>query len=113
MTTFETGRKAEQIVADFLVARGCQIIEQNWRTRWCEIDIVACRGQTVYLCEVKYRRHFYQGRGLEYITTQKLQQMRRAARFWLANHPWSGNLELCAIEVSGPQFQITAIARDL
>lgn len=113
MTTFDTGRQAEQVAADFLERKGCQVLEQNWRTRWCEIDVVARRGDVVYFCEVKYRVRAAQGRGLEYITAKKLARMRFAAEFWVQSNDWRGAYELCAIEVSGPGFEITGVVRDL
>lgn len=81
MTTFEIGRKAEARAAAFLERKGCRLLEQNWRTRWCEIDIVAERDGIVYFCEVKYRSHNRQGSGMDYITPKKLQQMQFAAEF--------------------------------
>ncbi len=112
-STTQTGRHAEDVAAEFLRRKGCEVVAQNWRTRWCEIDIVAVRGGTVYFCEVKYRRTARQGRGLEYITPKKLQQMRFAAASWVHRYSWRGTYELCAIEVSGPQFQITAVVKDI
>jgi len=112
-TTFQIGRQAEAAAASFLERKGCQIIVQNWRTRWCEIDIIALRDNVVYLCEVKYRSHERQGNGLDYITPKKLQQMRFAAEFWAAKHNWMGDYQLCAIEVSGRNFAITAVVKDL
>lgn len=113
MTTVETGRKAEQVAADFLQRKGCDILYQNWRTRYCEIDIVARREDIVYFCEVKYRVRAAQGAGLDYITLKKLDQMRFSAEMWVQSHRWLGGYELCAIEVSGPKFQITAVVKDL
>jgi len=113
MTSTETGRRAEGVVADFLRYKGCEIVAQNWRTRWCEIDVVALREQTMYFCEVKYRRTAIQGHGLDYITPKKLQQMSFAAESWVHRYGWRGEYQLCAVEVSGPQFQITAVIKDL
>ncbi len=113
MTTFETGRKAEAAAAAFLVRKNCQIIAQNWRTRMCEIDIIAERAGTVYFCEVKYRAHARQGTGIEYVTTKKVQQMRFAATSWIHAHGWNGESQLCAIEVSGVNFQITNVVKDI
>jgi uncharacterized protein (TIGR00252 family) len=113
VTTFDTGRTAETRAAEFLVAKGCRILDQNWRTRWCEIDIVAMRDKTVFFCEVKYRLHNRQGSGLDYITPKKLQQMRFAAEMWVTERNWKGAYELCAIEVSGPEFRVTNAIRDL
>jgi uncharacterized protein (TIGR00252 family) len=113
VTTVETGRKAEAAAAEFLQRKGCKIIGQNWRTRWCEIDIVAERDKVVYFCEVKYRLHTKQGGGLEYITPKKLQQMRFAAELWVNDHNWRGEYQLCAIEVTGLEFRITGVVKDL
>lgn len=113
MTSFEMGRQAENVAAAYMERQGCTVVDRNWRTRWCEIDIVACRHGTIYFCEVKYRSQSYQGYGLEYITPRKLRQMRFAAALWIADHSDGAHYELCAIEVSGRRFQITAVARNL
>ncbi len=113
MTTTEVGRRAEQVAADFLVYKGCQILDRNWRTRWCEIDVVAERAGIVYFCEVKYRSTAKQGTGLDYITPKKLGQMQFSAEFWVTKHSWTGECQLCAIEVSGPDYRITNVIKNL
>lgn len=113
MSTTADGRRAETIVSAFLVSRGCDIIAQNWRTRRCEIDIVACRNGIIYFCEVKYRRSDTAGSGILYVTPKKLAQMRFAAESWVHYHQWQGEYQLCAAEVSGPEFRITRVIKDL
>lgn len=113
MNTTEIGRRAEAVAVSFLQRKQCTVLAQNWRTRWCEIDIVAQRGDTVYFCEVKYRRQAAQGSGLDYITPKKLQQMRFAAELWVHSNSWDGQYELCAIEVTGAKFAITDVRKDL
>jgi len=113
MTTFDTGRKAEAAAAAFLVRKGCTIVAQNWRTPRCEIDIIAERDGVVYLCEVKYRCTNSFGSGIEYITPKKLQQMQFAASVWVHVHGWRGEYQLCAIEVSGANFAVTNVVKDL
>ena len=108
MTTFEIGRQAEAVAANFLQSKGCTILDRNWRTRWCEIDLIARRNSCIFLCEVKYRRHSLQGAGLDYITPKKLQRMGFAAELWVARHNWTGDYQLVALEVSGVRFRITA-----
>jgi uncharacterized protein (TIGR00252 family) len=112
MTTFQTGRQAEAVACAYLEHHGCDIVAQNWRTRRCEIDIIAKRGNTVYFCEVKYRLHDRQGSGLDYITPKKLEQMRFAAEVWLGRYGWQGECQLCAIEVSGSDFRISGVVKD-
>lgn len=101
MNTTDTGRRAEQAVASHLQKQGYRILEQNWRTRWCEIDVVAQKDKTVFFVEVKYRKTTNQGDGLEYITPKKLQQMAFAAEFWVAQHRWSEEYTLAVAAVSG------------
>lgn len=113
MTTFDTGRKAEAAAAAFLVRKNCRILAQNWRTRLCEIDIVAEREGQLFFCEVKYRATDAYGSGIEYITPKKLAQMRFAAESWVYAHNWQGDYQLCAIEVSGPAFTITNVVKDI
>jgi uncharacterized protein (TIGR00252 family) len=113
VTTFDTGCRAEAVAAAFLQGKGCAIVAQNWRTRWCEIDVIAQRRSVVYFCEVKYRRTNRQGAGLDYITPKKLQQMRFAAEAWVHLHAWRGEYQLCAIEVSGDTFAVTAVVKDI
>ncbi len=106
MTSFTSGRRAEQKASEHLAGLRYSVIEQNWRTRWCEIDLVATKGDTVYFVEVKYRSTSDYGVGLDYITQQKLRQMNFAAEFWIASHQWRGKVELAAIEVAGPDYEV-------
>ena len=113
MTHVYDGRAAEDAEAAFLEHKGCEIIGRNWRHRLAEIDIIAYRDDVIYFCEVKYRRTSRQGTGFDYITTAKLKRMHFAAELWRAQHNWQGNCQLSAIEVSGPDFVITAAINDL
>jgi uncharacterized protein (TIGR00252 family) len=107
MSTTDIGRKAENAVTEYLEQKGYEILERNWRTRWCEIDVVALKDMTVYFVEVKYRKNNYQGDGLEYITPKKLQQMHFAAELWVNNRRWSDDYVLAATAVTGSGFDVT------
>lgn len=103
------GHQAEAVAAEFLQRQGHRLLERNWRTRWCEIDLVTQKDTTVYFVEVKYRRRDAQGGGLDYITHRKLQQMHFAADYWLAKHARQGyEYRLAAIELAGDDFTVTA-----
>jgi len=107
------GRQAEAAAAQYLGQRGYKILEQNWRTRWCEIDLVAERAGVIYFIEVKYRRHTNQGGGLAALTPRKLKQMDLAARLWVSTHDYDGDYELAAVEVGGPDLGVTAFIEGL
>lgn len=101
-TTRQIGDTGEQAAADWLVADGHEIIARNWRTRYCEIDIVSLKGDTLYFTEVKYRKNDNFGGGLAAITTKKQRQMRFAAELFIAKHP----------QYEGRDMRILAVAID-
>lgn len=101
MSNYVMGHSAEATAADYLSHKGFKIIELNWKTKYCEIDIVAEKDKAVYFVEVKYRRTLRQGHGLDYITTQKLKQMRFSAEMWVHNNNWEGEYQLAAVGVDG------------
>lgn len=107
MKTVFTGQRAETAAAAFLKKSGFKIIDRNWRTRWCEIDIIASRNNMLNFVEVKYRQTGRQGLGLDYITPNKLRQMRFAAEYWVLENEWDGDFQLAAVEVYGDDFTVT------
>jgi uncharacterized protein (TIGR00252 family) len=100
-------------VAAFLRLHGCKILARNWRTRWCEIDLVAHKDGRLYFVEVKYRGSTAWGTGLDYITPQKLRQMHFAAGFWIASHKVRTDYSLAAAELTGDPPHITNWVRDI
>lgn len=97
------GRQAEMIAAAHLEHLGHRIVDQNWRTKLCEIDIVSISQKIIHFTEVKYRANAVHGDGMAAITPRKLQQMRHAAEIYLANHPElrEYDVTLAAIALSG------------
>jgi len=100
----ELGDAGEQLAADHLARRGFKILDRNYRTRWGELDIVACDERTIVFCEVKTRIAPRAGRDpLESIHPRKRAQIRRIAGRWLADrsdHPRVSDLRFDAIGVT-------------
>lgn len=113
MKTTETGKQAEAAIARYLKANGFKVLAQNWRTRFCEIDVVAQKDACVYFVEVKHRARDSWGSGLEYITAKKQKQMSFAAEYWVATNNWSGEYCLAAAETSGPDYKVMHFLTDL
>ncbi len=111
MTTRQIGDKGEQVAADWLAANGHEIIARNWRTRYCEIDIVSVKGEVLYFTEVKYRKNDDFGDGLAAITAKKQRQMRFAAELFLAGKPECSGIaaKLLAASVSGNPPAVQAV----
>jgi ribonuclease HII len=102
MTTKKIGDAGEQAATDYLKQQGHNIIDRNWRTKFCEIDIISHHKDTIYFTEVKYRKKDDQGGGLAAVTAQKQRQMKFAAEYYvLKNNLKDINLRLAAIDVTG------------
>lgn len=109
-TTREVGNASETVAANELVRRGHQVLERNWRTKYCEIDIVSQKGGTLYFTEVKHRRNDRGGDGLAAITPKKLQQMQFAAKLYAhTNRADDVDLRLIAIATCGDEPTITSV----
>lgn len=101
-TTRTIGDAGENAAAEELVRRGHAIIDRNWRTKYCEIDIISRNGDTIYFTEVKHRKNAKYGDGLDAITPAKHRQMTFAARMYAQVHKLTDvNLQLLAIATTG------------
>lgn len=87
MTNQETGRRGEDIAANYLVEHGYRIVQRNWRCPVGEIDIIVRdRDGTAIVVEVKTRRYGEPDEALEAITPVKLERLHHLARLWAAEH---------------------------
>ena len=102
LTTKQIGDNAEDVAVMFLKQKGHKVLDRNWKTKYCEIDIISKKLDVIYFTEVKYRTKSDQGGGLAAITTRKLNQMKFAAKFYaLSNEIYDVNLRLSVISLSG------------
>jgi putative endonuclease len=84
------GMLAEALVAQWLVQQNWQILEQRWRCRWGELDLVALHSASSSLAfvEVKARRRGnWDADGLLAITSAKREKLRLAAELFLSAYP--------------------------
>lgn len=101
MTTTGVGRAAEEVAADHLKQLGYDILARNWRTRFCELDIIARRGGTVHIVEVKYRATTRWGGAAEYVSYDKARRLQRAALAWCQTNYHAGAVQIDVITVEG------------
>jgi len=112
MNAPQTGALGETAAAEYLERQGFKIIERNFKTPRCEIDIIASKKRCLYFVEVKYRQSARQGSGFDYITSKKLEHMKRAAELWLQEHEWNGEVTLSAVEV-GSGYEVVDFIESL
>ncbi|MEJ0073605.1 MAG: YraN family protein [Candidatus Saccharibacteria bacterium] len=114
MTNYAHGHDAEKIAAEWLEGQGYKVLALNWRHQRAEIDIVARKAhQPLTFFEVKYRQSTGQGSGLDYITTAKLRQMAFAADLYVGMHHYPDEYVLGAIELAGPDYEVTNFIAEL
>jgi uncharacterized protein (TIGR00252 family) len=102
------GQVAEQTVAEFLESNGYKILDRNWKTKFCEIDIIAKKDKVLHFVEVKFRSSNAAGDGFEYITKTKLRQMSFAADLWVSKNNYGDEYVLSAAQVDR-QLQVDFI----
>ncbi len=107
-TTKQKGDKGESVVAGYLMANGHEIIARNFKTKYCEIDIVSAKDEKIYFTEVKYRKNSTHGTPLDAITKNKQKQMKFAAEIFLKSYPETKNYQpiLAAASVGGTDYEI-------
>jgi putative endonuclease len=95
------GQQGEQLALEHLERLGFRAVARNHRTRFGEIDLIVCDGQTIVFVEVKTRRAG--GRDpFESLGDAKRLQVRRMAIAWLAeerNRPRVPELRFDAVGV--------------
>lgn len=81
------GAFGEEVTAQYLLARGDEILDRNWRIREGEIDLVSLSADGAFhFIEVKTRSSLAFGHPFEAINREKAHRMQRLAMGWLATH---------------------------
>ncbi len=82
-----TGAFGEEVTAQYLLARGDEILDRNGRIREGEIDLVSLSSDgSFHFIEVKTRSSLAFGHPFEAINREKAHRMQRLAMGWLATH---------------------------
>ena len=76
---YQLGKDGEEIAAQHLLKNGYDILHRNWRFGKFEIDIVAQKGNTLSIVEVKTRTGDYFGEPEEGVTKAKEKFLATAA----------------------------------
>lgn len=71
----KTGKLGEEIARHYLESKGYKIVEQNYRTKFGEIDLLARIGSDLVLVEVRTKRGEMFGRPEESLNKKKLRKL--------------------------------------
>ena len=87
--TYGTGLEGESRAAEWLrTERRMRILEQRYRTKAGEIDLIALDGETIVFVEVKTRLHAGAGEGAMAVNRQKQKRIANASAVYLLKNGW-------------------------
>ena len=79
----KTGTLGEKLAVDYLLHKGYEILETNWRSGHKEIDIIAKSNETLVIAEVKTRRSKAFEQPFEAVNDKKQEFLIDAAEYYL------------------------------
>lgn len=87
--TYQTGLAGEQTAAEWL-KKNCRmkLIENRYRNKAGEIDLIMLDRETIVFIEVKTRIHAYPGSGLMAVDRKKQKRIARAAVLYMIGKGW-------------------------
>ena len=80
------GTKFEQEAANYLMKNGYHILQNNFRCKIGEIDLIAKNEGYLCFIEVKYRSGLSKGYPAEAINLNKIRKITRTAEFYMLLH---------------------------
>lgn len=96
------GKKAEESACNFLVEKGYEILERNWRFSKAEIDIIAKDkiSDTLVFIEVKSRSYNAFGEPESGVSRQKINLVSDAASAFMEqkNYNWAVRFDIIGVQ---------------
>ena len=107
MNTRKVGADKEQDAVVFLLENGMEILEQNFRCRQGEIDIIGRHEGYLVFVEVKYRKTTAFGTAMEAVTPAKQRRICRVADYYRYRHRYEANtaVRYDVVAVQDGEFQ--------
>lgn len=82
-----TGKAGESMAVEWLVSNGYEILHTNWRHSHYEIDVIARKGRTTHIIEVKTRHYHPNSFPEDSVTRRKFKYLQQAADEFLYRNP--------------------------
>ncbi|RFS15863.1 YraN family protein [Emticicia sp. C21] len=103
----ETGNKAEEIAADFLIKKGYTILTRNYVFGKGEIDIIAKKDNWLIFVEVRARTEVIYGFPEQTISKAKASLIMKTAENYVYQKDWRGKIRFDIIAIIvGKNFEI-------
>ena len=102
------GKKGEQIAVNFLVKKGYDIVERNYRFDKAEVDIIAQRDNVLAIIEVKTRSTTDFGNPQDFVKPKQIQRLVKAVNEYVIENDLDVEVrfDIVAIVKNGNSFEI-------
>lgn len=97
------GAWGETIAAQYLCKKNFKILATNYRSRFGEIDIIACNRKYLVFVEVKLRKSAKFAEAMEFVDHFKQEKLRTTAEMFLSQHPTDLQPRFDVVEIYAPQ----------
>ncbi|MBS1680920.1 MAG: YraN family protein [Bacteroidetes bacterium] len=93
------GKEGEQLAADFLMAKGFEIVERNYRYKRSEIDLIIKKENWLIFVEVKMRSSDSFGYPEDFVDYKKAKNIMDGAEEYTYQKNWQGNVRYDIVSV--------------
>ena len=104
----DLGKLGEELAKEFLINDGYEIIEVNWTYDKAEIDIIAQKGNTLAIIEVKTRSSLDFGLPQDFVRPSKIRLLVKAVNAYIEmhNHDFDVRFDIIAINKEEGNFSV-------
>lgn len=105
------GKEGEDIACRFLQEKGYEILERNWTWRRLELDIIARKGNTLIIAEIRTRSTNMYGEPKDTVSDKKIRRIINAADAYIKKNMIDIDVRFDIISITGhaDDFQIKHI----
>lgn len=105
------GKQGEEIASKYLAEQNYFILDRCWTFKHLELDIIACKANTLIVVEVKTRTSAYHADPDDTVSNKKLRQIYEATdKYMEVKHiPWEVRYDLITIVFHGNSWSIDHI----
>ena len=93
------GKEGEALAANFLVSKGFEIIERNYRHKQSEIDLIVKKNNWLIFVEVKLRTSDAYGFPEDFVDYKKAKNIIDGAEEYTYQKDWQGNVRYDIVSI--------------
>ena len=104
----QLGKKGEQLAVNFLIKKGYNIVERNYRFDKAEVDIIAQKDDVLAIIEVKTRSTTDFGNPQDFVKPKQIQRLVKAVNEYVIENDLNVEVrfDIIGIVKNGKSFEI-------